>query len=807
MKHAIIWLAWSFLAMPAFGQHTISGSISDENNHPLPGANVLLVELGRGTVSQPDGSFLLEGIPGGSITLRITFLGYEPWSGKLEVDKNLDLGQIVLTPSVIMGEEAIVTATRAGAATPVAYSELEQEQITNRNFGQDVPFLLNTTPSLVTSSDAGHGIGYTSMRIRGTDANRINVTINGIPLNDAESHAVYWVDLPDIATSIDNIQIQRGVGTSTNGAAAFGASINFQTRKLEKEPYALYDGTIGSFHTMRHSISAGTGLLGDHFAVDLRLSDLRSDGYIDRSWTDLRSYYASAAYYDSRTLVKFVTFSGTEELYQAWNGVPSTLLETNRTYNGLGAYTNADGETVYYDNQVDHYRQVHYQLHFSRVLGDRWMANAALHYTRGEGYYEQYREDEELAGYLLDEVVIGGDTLRESDLIRRKWLDNNFYGMVGAIQYGGELVSAILGGGWNRYDGDHFGTVIWARYPGESEIRHRWYENTGIKTDGNVYLKTTVDAGERISLFADLQFRTIRYGIDGRDDDLRDITQDHSFLFFNPKAGVNLLPGPGQRFYLFVAVANREPNRTNFVDADPQGPEPVRERLTDYEGGYSFSGKRFSLNANLYFMDYTDQLVLTGEINDVGSPVMTNVKDSYRAGVELSARALLFPWVRWGANATFSRNKILDYTGFVDNWDYWSDPENEPYQVKEELGTTDLAFSPSVILNNQFDFEPFRRLHLLVDSRFVSKQYIDNTSSESRILEPYFINDLRLSYTFLPTFLKEISLQLQLSNIFNVQYETNAWVYRYYESGNEGIYDGYFPQAGTHVMAGIRARF
>ena len=677
----------------------------------------------------------------------------------------------------------------------------------SRNFGQDIPYLLNTTPSLVTSSDAGHGIGYTSMRIRGTDATRINVTINGIPLNDPESHQVYWVDLPDFATSVDNIQIQRGVGTSTNGAAAFGATVNFQTRKLEKEPYAIYEGTFGSFNTMRHAVSAGTGLLGDHFAVDLRMSDLHSDGYIDRSWTDLRSWYASAAYHDARTLVKFVTFSGTEELYQAWNGVPSSMLDTDRTYNGLGAYTNASGETVYYDNQIDHYKQTHYQLHLSRILGDRWVANGALHYTIGAGYYEQYEEEETLADYLLEDVVIGGDTLRQSDLIRRKWLDNDFYGFTAGLQYNGDRFTSVLGGGWNRYVGDHFGTVIWARYPGESEIRHRWYENRGIKTDGNLYLKTTWQTGERLSLFADLQIRAIRYGITGDDDDLRNLTQDHDFFFFNPKAGVNLELGTGQRAYLFVAHANREPNRSNFTDADPAGPLPVKESMIDYEAGYAYTGERIQAQVNLYFMDYTDQLVLTGEINDVGSPVMTNVKESYRTGIELAAGARLTSWLQWSLNATFSRNKIPDYTGVVDNWDYWSDPENEPYQIVEELGTTDLAFSPSVIGNSRLDAEPFERFHLVLDSRVVSRQFIDNTSSGSRALDPYFINDLRISYAFLPDFLKEISIQLQLSNLFNVQYETNAWVYRYYESGNEGIYDGYFPQAGAHVMAGIRVRF
>ena len=806
-RQAMNWLVWAFMALPALGQHTISGNVLDENNQPLPGANIYITDLERGAIVGENGHFELQAVPSGTHHFRITFVGYETWNRRVDVEGDLDLGSIHLTPAVILGEEVIVKATRAGAATPVAHTDIDREEVVSRNFGQDIPFLLNTTPSLVTSSDAGHGIGYTSMRIRGTDATRINVTINGIPLNDPESHQVYWVDLPDIATSVDNIQIQRGVGTSTNGAAAFGATVNFQTRKLEKEPYAVYDGTYGSFNTMRHAVSAGTGLIGDHFAVDLRLSDLHSDGYIDRSWTNLTSWYASAGYHDARTLIKFVTFSGTEELYQAWNGVPSYLLETDRTYNGLGAYTNADGETVYYDNQIDHYKQQHYQLHLSRTLGDRWVANAALHYTRGAGYYEQYEEDQALADYLLSEVIIGEDTIRESDLIRRKWLDNDFYGFTGGLQYSSTRFSAVLGGGLNRYVGDHFGTVIWARYPGESEIRHRWYENRGIKTDGNGYLKTTWQASDLLSVFTDLQVRVIRYGITGNDDDLRDLTQDHDFLFFNPKAGVNLELGAGQRAYLFVARANREPSRNNFTDADPNGPVPVKESMIDYEAGYAYASEKVQAQVNLYFMDYTNQLVLTGEINDVGSPVMTNIRDSYRAGIELTAGTRLTSWLQWSLNATFSRNKIPHYTGYVDNWDYWSDPENQPYQVVEDLGTTDLAFSPSVIGNSRLDAEPLRRLHLVLDSRYVSRQYIDNTSSLSRSLDPYFINDLRISYALLPDFLKEISIQLQLSNIFNVQYETNAWVYRYYESGNEGVYDGYFPQAGTHVMAGIRVRF
>ncbi|TFH22764.1 MAG: TonB-dependent receptor, partial [Bacteroidia bacterium] len=454
-----------------------------------------------------------------------------------------------------------------------------------------------------------------------------------------------------------------------------------------------------------------------------------------------------------------------------------------------------------------HYKQSHYQLHLSRAFNRRWYANGALHYTRGSGYYEQYKEDELLSDYLIDDVIIGSDTIRETNLIRRKWLQNDFYGVVAGLQYRGDRTEMVLGGGWSHYDGDHFGTVIWARHPGDSEIRHRWYENTGLKSDWNTYLKTTFEAGEHVSLFADLQLRGIDYGIEGTDDDLRDIGQSHDFLFFNPKAGINLQFSPQQRAYLFVARANREPNRSNFVDADPVSPVPVKETLLDYEAGYTLQASSYSLNVNFYYMDYSDQLVLTGEINDVGSAVMSNVKDSHRMGLEISGSFQPVSWFRWDLNATFSRNKIKDYSGYVDNWDYWSDPANESYQVLEQLGTTDLAFSPAVIFNSKLNFEPVKSLKLGFISRYVGKQYIDNTSSEMRILAPYFINDLTLSYAFYPQFMKEISVQFQVSNLFNADYETNAWVYRYYSGGEEGIYDGYFPQAGVQLMAGIRLRF
>jgi iron complex outermembrane receptor protein len=482
------------------------------------------------------------------------------------------------------------------------------------------------------------------------------------------------------------------------------------------------------------------------------------------------------------------------------------MLESDRTYNSVGEYTDSTGNTAYYDNQIDNYRQDHYQLHFTREINSRFYLNAALHYTKGEGYWEEYKEDSRLADYQLNEVVTGGDTTRLTDLIRQRWLDNDFYGFVGGLHYTDRKISAILGGGWNRYDGDHFGEVIWARFPGESEINHRWYENSGVKSDWNSYLKATLSAGSRLSLFADLQLRGINYEINGIDNDLREITQQHDYLFFNPKAGLNLELNSHQRAYLSVSRANREPNRSNFVDADPAGPVPVHETLTDFEAGYSHAGTTLSLNANLYYMDYRDQLVMTGEINDVGAPVMTNVKDSYRAGIELSAGTKPLSWLQWDVNATFSRNRIRDYVGYVDNLDYWSDPANETYQVEERLGGTDLSFSPGMIMNSRLDAEPLKDLHLVLSSRYVGRQYIDNTSSEERKLDPYFVNDLRLSYTLYPTFVRELTLSFQVLNMFDAEYETNAWIYRYYSGGEHGVYDGYYPQAGINFMAGIRIR-
>ncbi|MCF6357543.1 MAG: TonB-dependent receptor [Draconibacterium sp.] len=544
---------------------------------------------------------------------------------------------------------------------------------------------------------------------------------------------------------------------------------------------------------------AGTGLLNGKFAVDVRLSKVTSDGFIDRAASDLKSFFVSAGYYTENTILKVNIFSGFEETYQAWNGVPSELLPTNRTYNSCGEYTDENGVTQFYDNQVDHYQQDHYQLHFSHKLSSLWNVNTSAHYTYGRGYYENYKEDKKLADYNLQDITIGDETIKRTDLVNRKWLDNDFYGVIFSLNYNSKRSDFVLGGGFSVYDGDHFGNVIWAQYYGSSNPNHEWYRNNGLKKDYNIYAKYNYQVTEKLNLFADLQFRNINYSIKGIDDDLRDLGQSHDYNFFNPKFGISYEPANNQKLYASFAVANREPNRTAIVDA-PNGNAPEFETLNDLELGYNYSSARFTVAANYYFMNYKDQLVLTGEINDVAAPIMVNVDKSFRTGIELQAGVQIVKNLQWNGNATFSSNKIKAFTEYVDNWDTWG-------QESYELGTTSIAFSPGVVANSQLVFTPVTNLNINLISSFVGKQYIDNTSNEDRILNSYFVNHIKADYKFSTKLFEEITLHLMVNNLFNEVYESNAWVYSYIYNGERSKMDGYYPQAGTHFMFGIDFRF
>jgi iron complex outermembrane receptor protein len=693
--------------------------------------------------------------------------------------------------------EVVVNATRANQKTGMAFTNVYQKDIKKVNLGQDMPFLLNQLPSVVVSSDAGAGVGYTGIRIRGTDPTRINVTLNGVPYNDSESQGTYWVNMPDFASSAQSIQVQRGVGTSTNGAGAFGASININTLGYEQDAYGETNFTVGSFNTLKTNVLASTGLLNGHFVVDARLSKLSSDGYIDRASSDLKSFYVSAGYYGKNNFVRFNAFSGKEKTYQAWEGVPESLLKTNRTFN---PYT--------YDNQVDDYQQDHYQLISSFKLNNNWTFNPILHYTKGRGFYEQFKPEDKYSNYGLPNVVIGTTTLKQTDIIRRKWLNNDFYGATYSLDYqSNKKFSANIGGAWNKYDGDHFGEIIWAKNASTADLRYRWYESNALKTDFNIYTKGYYQMSEALNFFADLQYRTVDYTMKGTGDKRQDITQKSAggfshYQFFNPKFGMNYQVNKNTSMYASYAIGNKEPSRQDFVDNAPKA--PLAENLQDLEVGYRLAGTKLSFDANFYYMNYKNQLVLTGQVNGVGEAIRVNVPKSYRAGLELSATVKLAEKWKVVANTTLSQNKIKDFTETVVNYDGDADKINK-------FAKTDISFSPNMISGGQIFYAPTKNLELAWMTKFVSKQFMDNTSDDDRSLNAFFVNDIRASYSIKPKaerrpLFKEFSFSLLVNNIFNHLYESNGYTYSYIYDNQVTTENFYYPQAGTNFLLAVKVR-
>lgn len=808
-KHVCLLVALFMLPWMAWSQLSLSGRVSDATDQSvLPGAHVVLESTYKAVSTARDGSFRINGLKPGNYSLRVSYLGFETIEKSIELKSDVQL-DIQLQPSMTLADEVVVMATRADENTPATYTNLGKEQIAARNLGQDLPMLLNLTPSVVVTSDAGAGVGYTWMNIRGSDPTRINVTVNGIPMNDAESHGVWWVNMPDIAANIENMQIQRGVGTSTNGAAAFGASVNLQTTVLNNEPYAEINTSGGSFNTFKNSLSFGTGKTRSGWALDGRASAIQSDGYVERASSDLKSYYLSAAWYGEKTHVKLINFTGAEKTYQAWNGVPSDSLSTNRRFNPSGLYYDAEGKIQYYDNETDNYQQSHYQFHVSRQINPSWVVNAAAHYTYGRGYYEQYRANDRLNRYNIEPVVIGETTISRSDLIRRRWLDNHFYGGTASLNYNPRTeLKANLGGSFHIYDGVHFGEVIWARYAGSSAIRHRYYENTGLKLDYNYFLKLNYSVLQNLNLFADLQMRHITYEFEGPaiiNEELKMLDQTANFSFFNPKTGVVYQLSPEQRMYAYFGIGNREPVRKDFTESSPES-RPGREKMLNYEAGYQFGGARSRFNVNVYYMDYYDQLVLTGEINDVGGYTRTNTPRSHRLGVELEAGFIPVSWMQWIGNLSLSQNKIQEFTEYSDMYDEnynWVGTDVSVYK------NTDISFSPSVVAASMFAFTPVRNLSFDVMSKYVGRQFIDNTSSKQRSLDPYFLTDLKLSYDLKLSFVKGLEFSILANNIFDKMYISNAWIYKAKigdSSDFTALEDGYFPQAGRHFLFGLRVR-
>lgn len=699
------------------------------------------------------------------------------------------------TAKLVKLDEVMVSAVRADATTPITFSNLSKKDIAARNLGQDIPILMNYLPSVVTTSDAGAGVGYTGIRVRGSDATRVNITINGIPYNDAESQGTFWVDLPDFASSVENLQLQRGVGTSTNGAGAFGASLNLLTDAVSEAAGGEISNTFGSFNTRKHTVKFSTGQLSDQLELSGRLSAIASDGYIDRATSDLKSYFLQASYSDGNSSIKALLFGGHEITYQAWNGIDAETLETNRRFNPSGIYTDEAGDVQFYDNEIDNYKQDHVQLHWSQQLTTNWTSTVAFHYTYGRGFFEQYKEDEDFEDYGLQPIEIESETINTTDLIRRRWLDNDFYGATFSANYTGDDLELILGGAWNRYNGDHFGEVIWARYASESEIRDRYYDNNGKKTDFNLFAKATYTLNEKWILFGDLQYRTVGYKAQGPNSDLVVLDIDESYNFFNPKAGISHRINDKNNIYFSYAMANREPNRSDFENGNPRP-----ERLHDLELGWRYGNTKTRINTNIYYMYYTDQLVLTGELDDVGAPIRANSGNSYRLGLEIDALLMLSEQWSLRPNIALSANRNV---GFVFQRD----------GVLESPGNTTISYSPAIVAANAVSWKPLEQFQLSFLSKYVGEQYMGNIDAETSKLESYFINDFNIQYEIKPrSFFKSIIFNGLINNIFNTKYVSNGYYYTYDIDNGDGTFTtfdgaGYYPQAGTHFLLGATLRF
>lgn len=709
--------------------------------------------------------------------LSLSFIFYFLFSFSQEIQKD--------TTKTTELKEIMVSSVRAKGQNPITHSNVSAKEIAPRNLGQDIPVLLQYLPSVVTTTDAGNGVGYTYMRVRGSDGSRINVTLNGVPFNDSESQGTFFVNLPDFASSLESVQLQRGVGTSTNGAGAFGASLNMQTKSFQEKAYAEVSNSVGSFGTRKHTLAFGTGL-HNHFEMNARISNIVSDGFIDRASSNMFGYFFNANYITEKSQIKFLAFGGKEKTYQAWYGIEDVdKLENDRTFNPAGMYTDEFGNVQFYDNETDNYWQNHFQLHWTEKWSENWISNAALHYTIGKGYFEQFKEDEILADYDLPDF--GGNSI--SDLVRKRWLDNDFFGTTFSLNYKTLKTDVLFGGAANRYLGKHFGEVIWTQY--YIPNANTYYDNFGNKDDINFYTKASYNITNKLNLFTDLQYRMVFYEATSvKFSDVND-----TFRFFNPKAGLSYQLNDKNSFYGYFGIANKEPRRDDYENGSVKP-----ERLLDYELGWKYNSKKLKLNANAFYMNYKDQLVLTGALNDVGSPVFTNSGKSYRVGLEVESSIAITKKLILNPNVTVSQNKNQDFYFQRDG-------------ILQNLGDTNIAFSPNLILGNRLTFIPINNFQISVLSKFVSEQYMGNIDSEKSKLDAYFVSDLNINYEWkLNKTIKSIVFSGLVNNIFDLEYESNGYFYTYDDTWSgptpttiEGT--GYYPQAGINFLVGASLNF
>ena len=682
-------------------------------------------------------------------------------------------------------------AIRASGKTPVAKTDLSKNDIERNNAGQDLPFILNQTPSVTINSDAGNGIGYTGIRIRGTDASRINVTINGIPYNDAESQGTYFVDLPDIASSAGSIQVQRGVGTSSNGAGSFGGSINLSTNDIISKKGIEVNNSVGSYYSFKNTLILNSGIFAKHFTIDGRLSNIQSDGYIERAKTHLRSFYTSAAYIDSTNSLRLNIFSGMEKTYQAWDGIDEKTLAINRRYNDAG--TEKPGEP--YDNETDNYTQTHYQLFYNHKFNPYWKGNIAVFLSRGKGYYEQYKAQQNFADYGLPDYDNGSTIIDKTDLIRRLWLDNSLYGSVFSVQYARSKTTVIIGGGWNGYDGNHFGEIIWDSVKNAIPDHYRWYQLSAYKKDFSGYTKWTQRIAGNWQTFVDMQVRSVNYTINGFENNPVLIVKNNYF-FFNPKAGITYTKNKMQAWFSYGRSA-KEPNRDDFEAGVTTAPKA--EILNDFEAGIEQKTRDNSWGINFYYMLYKNQLVLTGKINDVGAYTRTNIPNSYRAGLELQGGSTFNKWVSINGNITLSENKIKNFTEYIDDYD------NGGQQMKF-YNKTDISFSPAIIGSASVNVAPIKNSEISFVSKYVGRQYLDNTSQSSRSLHAYYVQDIQVSYLIETKAIKSIKVFAQCNNLFSKKYEPNGYTFSYINGGSLITENYYFPMAPVNFMAGLNIK-
>ena len=773
-------------------QLTLKGTVLNAEKRPVEGATIRFVDLnqkdsGR-VVADNDGQFILQLNKQHRYMISLGSIGYTTETRELRMNKDNEQRTFFLSSEASVLEPLEVQATRAADHAPFAKTNLTASEIKEHNLGKDLPYLLNQTPSVIVNSDAGNGIGYTGIRIRGSDATRTNVTLNGIPYNDAESSGSFFVDMPDIASSVNSIQIQRGVGTSSNGAGAFGATINISTNQVNELPYVKLDNSYGSYNSWKNTVAAGSGLVDGHYTADVRLSHISSDGYIKNAASNLESLLFSTAYIGKSTSVRFNFITGKEKTFQAWNGVPDYMIKQDPRYNELGYIEAKDS---YYDNQTDNYTQSHYQLFVNHEFNKHWSFSVASFLTRGIGYYEEYENNAPYQDYGITPV----DTL-STDLVKRQYLDNYFYGQTASVQWKQKNDLLTLGGAWTHYDGGHYGQIIWAQN-GNIDINQEYYNNPADKYDQNIYLKWMHDFKNYWHLFADMQYRHVRHNMEGFKDH-KDLMIDRKFDFYNPKIGIAYAKN-GYNAYFSYAMASKEPNRDDFEAGAIT--QPKREQLHDFELGMDKKAKHYQFGIGLYYMLYKDQLVLTGKLNDVGAATRINVPNSYRAGIELQGSYKFADWVDLAANFAISRNKIKDYTAYFGAADA---DGNELPPVEAHKHNTDIAYSPNMVGAASLNFHPIHALTLSLEGKYVSRQYLDNTQEEDRSLKGYYNQDVRVTYQLSGNWFKHFQLVGQLHNVFSSKYFTNGATYPGYEDGKLSNWVYYFPMAPIHFMAGVQ---